>query len=331
MAQERSTSIPGTDLIKIVDELSSADILGSSLPGSELSLGQGLGIGALSSLGYDLLSEDLGLPVNKATGITKGIGATLGTALLPGIGTVLGTLGGGLLSGIVDDDPRKAEFAFQLGGNTPEWKQGGPNSWIQEKADMARYTGPGAEAWQGKDAVEESIREALASGKYNPMTAEGGINLFSAGTDPKKFNEAYAQQWQEEGAIHPDIDPGDFLEKEQAKQLDQAMQQYLSQIAGQLETEYGVPIEEIIAEEGSWQMDPIRAGADDLENPQEIFRQVGENLGSWYGSATGQDVDLETLLQAAVEQEMQGSLPSGLRGSFHMTGEKRLPSGLIGD
>ena len=91
----------------------------AALMSGGLSLGSALMYGGLGSLGYSLLGGALGLPQNKYSGLTAGLGGALGAwggsalgssagiaagsalgSVVPVVGTVLGAIGGGLLGSL---------------------------------------------------------------------------------------------------------------------------------------------------------------------------------------------------------------------------------------
>lgn len=105
-----STPLPGTFIPGLMGPTPSGAALHSGF-----GLGSVLGYGAAGGLGYSLLGGALGLPQNKYTGITSGLGGAAGSyagsalssalgmagsVAFPIVGTILGALGGGLLGGL---------------------------------------------------------------------------------------------------------------------------------------------------------------------------------------------------------------------------------------
>lgn len=175
------TNIPGGSILDAIPGAGSlTGFLGTNLPGTGvalsglptvggLSIGGALGLGGLGGLGYSMLGGLVGLPQNKYSGITSSLGGALGAwggsalagsaagamfgasagSILPGIGTVVGAIIGGLASKLFGGEkPSSPKVGF---GNQTY-------AWGDLSGSLVSYTGHG-----GKDAQAEAFTESLSS------------------------------------------------------------------------------------------------------------------------------------------------------------------------
>ena len=174
-----------------VASLAAAENL-AGLTGSGLTIGGALGLGSLGAMGYSLLGGALGLPQNKYSSITAGLGGALGawggTALggtslgaamgatvgsaLPVIGTAAGAILGGLASSLFGGDEQSPSVIFNAQrirwGNIDAERIGGGNF----RAGFEFHTKDGADYDAGEKIA--AALEQVAAQQFAEVEAAVG-------------------------------------------------------------------------------------------------------------------------------------------------------------